>query len=190
MSSLFRVFPEARSLMDPMSNRLSTPFHGPSYLTHHPFSRHMFPLTHPYMFPDPFTLSFPPFDRQAMRHPLMDVEETESSYLVSAEIPGVPRESLVCRVENGDTLVIGGSVSSNNGTEPANVTGTESTDSAVIARDPKAQPSERMYGTFQRSISFGVKIDPTKLKAGLKDGVLTVEIPKEPSANSVDIPII
>ncbi|KAJ1339441.1 hypothetical protein BSLG_005922 [Batrachochytrium salamandrivorans] len=81
------------------------------------------------------------------------------------------RESLVCRVENGDTLVIG-------------------IDSAVIARDPKAQPSERMYGTFQRSISFGVKIDPTKLKAGLKDGVLTVEIPKEPSANSVDIPII
>ena len=37
---------------------------------------------------------------------------------------------------------------------------------------------ERIYGSFARSFRLPAHVDPERIKAGFKDGVLTVEIPK------------
>jgi HSP20 family protein len=51
--------------------------------------------------------------------------------------------------------------------------------------------SERYYGRFERRIPLGAEIEPDKAKAGFRDGVLSVTLPKTPQAQAetVRIPI-
>ncbi|KAJ1332601.1 hypothetical protein BSLG_008230 [Batrachochytrium salamandrivorans] len=205
MSLLFRMLPETRSLMEPMLGRFGASGHGYS----HPFSRH-FPVFPSLMFnPDPFTSSM----QQQLRYPLMDVHETEQAYVVSAEVPGVPRNSLNCEVVHGDTLVISGkfiagadkgasevapdnvNVGSDNAAAGSDsITDTDHNQDRASAGEIETtaekggkavldnatmHTNERVYGSFRRSISFASRIDAAKLKATLKDGVLTVQIPKD-----------
>ena len=42
--------------------------------------------------------------------------------------------------------------------------------------------SERLEGEFSRSFHLGKRVDENKVNAGLKDGILTVELAKRPEA--------
>ncbi|TIX34689.1 MAG: Hsp20/alpha crystallin family protein, partial [Mesorhizobium sp.] len=42
--------------------------------------------------------------------------------------------------------------------------------------------SERSYGRFQRTIPLEAEIDADKVQATFRNGVLTVELPKNPAA--------
>jgi HSP20 family protein len=44
--------------------------------------------------------------------------------------------------------------------------------------------SERWHGSFQRSIDLGPDVDPDKVTASFKNGVLTVTLGKRPEAQS------
>lgn len=48
---------------------------------------------------------------------------------------------------------------------------------------------ERSYGMFQRSFSLSLNIDPKKIDASLKDGLLVLTIPKAEEAKTKSIPI-
>ena len=41
---------------------------------------------------------------------------------------------------------------------------------------------ERRYGRFERSLALPARVNADKVKATLKDGILTVEVPKEEEA--------
>ena len=51
--------------------------------------------------------------------------------------------------------------------------------------------SERRYGSFRRSLQLPGSVDPGKIEASYKSGVLTVTLPKSPQAqnNQKTIPV-
>lgn len=92
--------------------------------------------------------------------PVADISETESEYLVKAELPGVNREDVKVTHENGVLTIEG---------ERRYV----KTD-----KDEKAHRVERFYGSFTRSFSLPDNADANGIRAESKDGVLNVHIPK------------
>jgi len=104
-------------------------------------------------------------DRESQRAvlPRVDVFENESGITLLADLPGVPKDKLEIRVE-GDTLWVEGTV------EPQTPEGLE----AVYA--------EVRVPRFRRSFTLSRELDSSKVDANLKDGVLTLRIPKQAHA--------
>jgi HSP20 family protein len=93
--------------------------------------------------------------------PPVDVVEDESGITLSADLPGLTKDRLQVRVD-GDTLMVEGEASLD---VPA---GTE----AVYAEVPP-------LFVYRRSFTLSRE---TKVNASLKDGVLTLRIPKTEAA--------
>jgi HSP20 family protein len=95
--------------------------------------------------------------------PRVDVFEDESGITLLADLPGVPRDQLELKVE-GDTLLVEGTV------RPQTPEGLE----AVYA--------EVRVPCFRRSFTLSRELDTQQIDANLKDGVLTLRIPKQAHA--------
>jgi HSP20 family protein len=48
---------------------------------------------------------------------------------------------------------------------------------------------ERSYGTFQRSIVLPTVVDPNRIKATYRDGVLEIQLPKKEEAKPKEIKV-
>jgi len=99
-----------------------------------------------------------------MLTPRVDVSETDKELRVTAELPGVEQKDLTVTL-TGDVLTIKGEKRSESETKPSD-------NQATYHR------IERSYGSFQRTMSVPYDIDPAKVDAKFKDGVLTVTLPK------------
>jgi len=112
---------------------------------------------------------YSPFFSRAMRRsegeegtwrPLADISETDTEYLIKAELPDVKREDIKVTFEQGLLTVSG------------------------ERRQEKKQNNENeirvesFYGSFSRSFSLPDNVDPKGIQAECKDGVLKVRIPK------------
>ncbi len=95
--------------------------------------------------------------------PAVDVFENESGITVLADMPGVSRDRLELRVE-GEALLIEGSA------QPQTPEGLE----AVYA--------EVRVPRYRRTFTLSRELDASRIDAKLKDGVLTVRIPKQEHA--------
>ena len=95
--------------------------------------------------------------------PAVDVFEDGSGITLLADMPGVPREQLELKVE-GETLLIEGAV------QPHTPEGLEPLYAEV--RVPR----------YRRSFTLSRELDMTRIEANLKDGVLTLRIPKQAHA--------
>lgn len=95
--------------------------------------------------------------------PLVDVLEDEAGITLLADMPGVPRDQLELRVE-GDALHIEGRV------QPSTPEGLE----AIYA--------ELRVPRYRRSFTLSRELDTARIDANLKDGVLTLRIPKQAHA--------
>jgi HSP20 family protein len=93
--------------------------------------------------------------------PLVDVYEEGDNLIVEAEIPGVKKEDLAVTVTE-NSVTIKGEVKK---------------EKEVKEKDYYL--CERAYGSFSRSIDLSTEIDPNKVKATYKDGVLKVTLPKK-----------
>lgn len=91
--------------------------------------------------------------------PVVDILETENDLMVRAELPGMNRDDIDIEVTS----------------ESLTIRGERRFDEATRDRYIRI---ERPYGPFQRSFSIGVPVQPDKVKASYKDGVLEVSIPK------------
>ena len=91
--------------------------------------------------------------------PRCDVYEDENGITLLADLPGVPRDQLELKVE-GDTLLVEATV------QPQTPEGLE----AVYA--------EVRVPRFRRSFTLSRELDSQRIDANLKDGVLTLRIPK------------
>ena len=91
--------------------------------------------------------------------PLADVVETNEAYLVELELPGLDRDDVLIHAE-GDELVVRG----------------ERRPSA--SGSPVFHRLERRYGPFARGFRVLEEVDPDRIKADFKDGLLRLEIPK------------
>jgi HSP20 family molecular chaperone IbpA len=95
--------------------------------------------------------------------PAVDVFEDAAGITLLADMPGVPREQLELKVE-GDALLIEG------GVQPLTPEGLE----AVYA--------EVRVPRYRRSFTLSRELDAARIEANLKDGVLTLRIPKQAHA--------
>jgi HSP20 family molecular chaperone IbpA len=91
--------------------------------------------------------------------PAVDIFENESGITVQADMPGVSRDRLDVRIDS-DTLVIEG-----------------------VAEIPMPEGMDAIHADirstrYQRSFSLSRELDTERVEAGLKDGVLTLRIPK------------
>ena len=95
--------------------------------------------------------------------PAVDVFEDSSGITLLADMPGVPKEGLDVKIES-DTLSIEGQVAS------ATPEGIEAVYAEVrVPRD-------------RRAFTLSRELDTSKVDANLKDGVLTLRIPKQAHA--------
>jgi HSP20 family protein len=101
-------------------------------------------------------------DQESLRAvlPAVDVFEDASGITLLADMPGVAKDRLELRVE-GETLSIEGAV------QPQTPDGLEPMYAEV--RVPR----------FRRSFTLSRELDSAKIDANLKDGVLTLRIPKQ-----------
>ncbi len=101
-------------------------------------------------------------DTQAMT-PRVDVLEDDTGITVIADMPGVSKDSLDIKVEN-DALSIEGAVS------------------AATPEAMEATYAEVRIPRYRRSFSLSRELDPSRIEAQMKDGVLRVRIPKHEQA--------
>ena len=94
-------------------------------------------------------------------YPSVDIKETDDKYLLEAEFPGMTEKDIELDLHN-NILTICGEKKSN----------FEEEKEGYIC-------TERYYGSFSRDIPFSDEVDPTKVKASLKNGILNVELSKK-----------
>jgi len=103
--------------------------------------------------------------------PSVDVAEADTEVVVTAELPGVKQEDVEVTITN-DILTLKG----------------EKKEEKEIKKE-NYHRVERSYGSFQRSISLPAGVQGDKAKAGYKDGVLKVTVPKAEAAKPKQIKI-
>ena len=92
--------------------------------------------------------------------PAVDIYETESELVVTADLPGINEKDIDVRVENNMLTVRG-----------------ERKLEKTINEDNMLRV-ERAYGSFSRSFSLPNSVNTEAIKADYHDGVLTVKMPK------------
>lgn len=102
--------------------------------------------------------------------PLVNVSEDKDNYYVRAELPGIKPEDLNISVTE-DTLIISGE---RRIPEEENV---------------NYHRREREAGKFSRAVTLPGQIDPDKVEARCKNGILTVVLPKAETAKTRQIPV-
>ena len=102
--------------------------------------------------------------------PPVDLYETADAYVLTAEIPGVERDDIDIQTGDGRLTL--------SGARPERAVACE-----------QFHRLERGHGSFQRTFQLPLPIDHDAVTADLKDGVLTVRIPKLAAPSTRRIPI-
>jgi HSP20 family protein len=103
--------------------------------------------------------------------PPVDIFEKDDHLVIRAEIPGVQKEAMDVRIEQGVLTLHG-----------------ERKQETEI-REESAYRMERVYGTFTRSFALPATVDASKVTASYKDGILEVTVPKAETAKPKKIEI-
>jgi HSP20 family protein len=98
------------------------------------------------------------FDREFA--PRLDLLETDDSYILTVELPGIDKKDLNVAVEN-------------------NVLTIEGEKKYANKEKKRFFRKEIWEGSFRRTISLPTAADPNKVKAELKDGLLTIILGKK-----------
>lgn len=188
---------------------------------------------------------FDEYDRQAFpsgvdRHlsqtlrsftPKFDVKETQDTYELHGELPGIEQKAINIEWTDNNTLTVSGRhehvrEEGEGGARPKGFVEEAQTDSkgAIENRQPSVQDgdeepaakngsevaatqggkqdlakseakkarywvSERSVGEFHRSFAFPARVDQDAVKASLKDGILSIVVPKmrAPVARRIEI---
>ena len=103
--------------------------------------------------------------------PAMDIDEKKEEYMIRAELPGVQKEDVTVSVENG-VLTIKGEKKTRK-----------------EEKENKQHLVECSYGSFYRSFTLPTGINPDKIEANYKDGILTLTVPKAEEAKPKQIEV-
>jgi HSP20 family protein len=106
--------------------------------------------------------------------PVVDVFETESSFVIEADLPGVHPENVEISFEQ-NTLTFKGTRA------PTLQTPSQG--------ELRVYTAERVSGEFARSIRLPEYVDGDKIEASYNNGVLTITVPKAQSARPRKIAI-
>jgi HSP20 family protein len=93
--------------------------------------------------------------------PAIDMSETKTAYKITAELPGIDADDVQVTIEDG-TLRIAGEKREQREEEERGY-----------------RLSERSYGSFERMISLPPAANAEKIKAKVRNGILTVTVAKD-----------
>jgi len=97
--------------------------------------------------------------------PAMDIAEDDQNLIIKVDIPGMTQKDV--SVEIHDNVLI--------------IKGEKKVEDEI--KEKNFHVSERRYGSFIRQITLPDYLQPEKTKAKIKDGVLTITIPKKEEEN-------
>jgi HSP20 family protein len=96
--------------------------------------------------------------------PPVDIYETDEALIMKAELPGFSKDDISIELKE-NTLVMKGERKRQDEVKEGNY-----------------HRTERVYGAFQRSFLLPTTVEPDKVKASYKDGILELHLPKVPAA--------
>lgn len=129
--------------------------------------------------------------------PRFDFRESDDAYYLDGELPGISQENVDIEFSDHQTLVIKGrsereTQETNADDAPQDQTGQEGQNetsdvaktggqSVTKAKNNKHRywVSERSIGQFHRAFSFPGRVDQNNVRASLKNGILSVVVPKD-----------
>jgi HSP20 family protein len=112
------------------------------------------------LFEDTFGNAGMPLLNTAGWRPAVDVKETDDALLFELEMPGVSEEKLEITCEGGVLAIAG------------------EKESLKQEGEGKFHIVERTFGSFRRSFQLPANVQENKIEASLKNGVLSVRVPK------------
>ncbi|KAE8354722.1 HSP20-like chaperone [Aspergillus coremiiformis] len=124
--------------------------------------------------------------------PRFDVRETEDAYHFDGELPGIAQKDIDIEFSDPQTLVIKGRSAREYHTPEASETEeAQGEETDVVKAEKKARfwVSERSVGEFHRSFTFPSRVDQDNVKASLKNGILSVAVPKATAQGTKKITI-
>ncbi|WDE03477.1 Hsp20/alpha crystallin family protein [Thalassomonas viridans] len=128
--------------------------------------------TFPSVFSDDFDSLFQGFFRPVLgsdavkrehNMPAVDIDETENSYLLHAELPGFDKDDISVAIHDGQLSIKA-----------------EHSDESEKKQSGGSVLKERRYGSYFRSFNFGQNISEQDVSAKYDNGVLELMIPKTP----------
>lgn len=106
--------------------------------------------------------------------PSADLSETKDSYVIRANLPGVKKDNIKIEVDHNIVTL----------------RGERKDEHEEKNEDTRFHKKESVYGNFMRRFTLPEDIDPKKIKATYKDGVLSLSIPKSEESEAVQVPIM
>jgi HSP20 family protein len=103
--------------------------------------------------------------------PSFDVRETAEGYVFTADMPGIRKDDLDIQLA-GNRLSISGR-----------------RDSERASDEGQVYSQERSFGSFSRTFTLPEEVESGKVAAELKDGVLSLTVPKSPEVRPQKITI-
>lgn len=103
--------------------------------------------------------------------PAIDMVEQDDNVMVRAEVPGCKADDIDISVYN-NTLTISG----------------EKKESKE-EKEKGYYYAESSYGSFRRDVNLPAEVDPNKVEATCKDGVLSIRLPKAAKSKAVKVQI-
>lgn len=117
---------------------------------------------------DPFSAMMPTSEFA----PQMEVRETKDAFLFKADLPGIRKDDIDINV-HGNRLQISG----------------HREDEHEEREGDRVYAYERSYGTFSRAFTLPDSADTEHITCDLKEGVLSIAVPKKPGAQPRKIQI-
>ncbi len=99
-------------------------------------------------------------DRPQAWAPQLDLYETKTAFVLEADLPGVSKQSIAVEVKNGELVLRGIRSVSHTG------------------RGENVFRQERHSGRFVRRVRLPAPVNPDRLRATFRNGVLRVSLPK------------
>jgi len=99
-------------------------------------------------------------ERESWIAPLVDIYETKDDYFLNAQMPGVKKENIKIKLEDGN-LVIMGRIDYD------------------ASLNHKYALKETEIGNFYRRFKISDSVDESKVDAKLENGILNVKLPKQ-----------
>ena len=106
--------------------------------------------------------------------PTVDIEESDTCYLIRADVPGVDKKDIDIRLENGVLSITG-----------------EKHVEKETGKGTKHHRTERYNGCFARRFTLPAQVKSDKVDATYRHGVLSLMIPKaeESKPKAIDIKV-
>lgn len=98
-------------------------------------------------------------EKESWVAPLIDIYETEDDFFLNAYMPGVKKEDVKIKLEDGNLVIMG------------RIDYDETVNKKYVIQ-------ETVLGNYYRRFKISDSIDETKIDAKLENGILNIKLPK------------